>query len=88
MRVIFTHVNQFLVALSSFVGHAGQVGVAFLAVLAHHTAVVEGVLPQETLRVVVAVDIDLGQGIVGGRLLTAFVNASLQPGQQQLQTGG
>lgn len=69
--------NQFLVTLSSFIGHAGQVGVSFLTVLSHHTAVIEGVLPQESLWVVVAVNVDLGQGIVGSRLLTAFMNTSL-----------
>lgn len=37
--------NEFLVALSSFVGHAGQVRVSLLTVLAHHTAVIVGVLP-------------------------------------------
>lgn len=79
--------DQFLVTLSSFVGHTGQVGVSLLTVLAHHAAVVVGVLPQETLGVVVAVNVDLGQGIVGSRLLTTFVNTSLQPGQQQLQPG-
>lgn len=61
-------------------------GVSFLTVLAHHTAVVVGVLPQEALRVVVAVYVDLGQGVVGGRLLATFMNTSLQPGKQQLQS--
>jgi len=68
--------NQLLVTLSSLVGHAGQVGVSLLAVLAHHAAVVEGVLPQEALGVVVAVDVDLGQGVVGGGLFATFMNAS------------
>lgn len=79
--------DQLLVTLSSFISHTGQVGVPFLTVLAHHTAVVIGVLPQEAFRVVVAVDVDLGQGVVGGGLFAAFMNTSLQPGQQQLQSG-
>lgn len=79
--------NQLLVTLSSFIGDTGQVGVSFLTILAHHAAVVVGVLPQETLRVVVAVDVDLGQGVVGGRLLATFMDTSLQPRQQQLQSG-
>lgn len=62
-------------------------GISLLTVLAHHTAVVVGVLSQEPLRVVVAVNVDLGQGVVGCRLLTTFMNTSLQPRQQQLQTG-
>ena len=68
--------NQFLVTLSSFVGHTGEVGVSLLTVLAHHAAVVVGVLPQEALGVVVAVDVDLGQGVVGSRLLATFVDTS------------
>lgn len=72
-----SYMDQLLVTLSSLVGHAGQVGVSLLAVLAHHPAVVEGVLPQEALGVVVAVDVDLGQGVVGGGLLAALVDASL-----------
>lgn len=79
--------NQLLVTLSSFIGDAGQVGVSFLTILAHHAAVVVGVLPKEALWVVVAVDVDLGQGVVGSRLLATFMNTSLQPGQQQLQSG-
>lgn len=73
----FSYVNQLLVTLSSFVSHAGQVGVSFLTVLAHHAAVVIGVLPQKALGVVVAVDVDLGQGVVGGGLFAAFMNTSL-----------
>lgn len=84
---VFPYINQLLVTLSPFISHTGQVGVSFLTVLAHHAAVVVGVLPQEAFGVVVAVDIDLGQGIVGGGLFAAFMNASLQPGQQQLQSG-
>lgn len=79
------HVDQLLVTLSSFVGNAGQVRVPLFTVLSDHAAVVVRVLTQETLGVVVAVDVDLGQCIVGGRLLAAFVDARLQPRQQQLQ---
>jgi len=80
------YMDELLVTLPPLVGHAGQVGVPLLAVLAHHAAVVEGVLPQEALGVVVAVDVDLGQGVVGGRLLAAIVDARFQPGQQELQS--
>lgn len=59
--------------------------VPLFTVLSDYTAVVVWILTQETLRVVVAVDVDLGQGIVGGRLLAAFVDARLQPWQQQLE---
>ena len=57
---IGTNVDELLVALSPLVRDTGQVGVPLLAVLAHHAAVVVGVLPQEALGVVVAVDVDLG----------------------------
>ena len=83
-----THIDELLVTLAPLVGHTGQVGVPLLTVLAHHPAVVVRVLPQEALRVVVAVDVDLGQGVVGGRLLAALVDAGLQPGQKQLQSAG
>lgn len=73
--------NQFLVTLSSLIGHTGQVRVPLLAVLSHHTAVVVGVFPQESLGVVIAVDVDLCQGIVGSGLLAALVYTRLQPRQ-------
>uniref|UniRef100_A0A8W7PT82 Uncharacterized protein n=1 Tax=Anopheles coluzzii TaxID=1518534 RepID=A0A8W7PT82_ANOCL len=59
--------------------------IALLAVASHHAAVVELVFLQETLRIVVRVDVDLGQRVVGGRLHATFVDARLQPRQQQLQ---
>ena len=75
--------NEFLVTLSSLVGHTGQVGVSLLAVASHHSAVVERVLLQKAFRRVVAVDVDLCQGIVGGGLFAAFMDARLQPRQQE-----
>lgn len=83
---MYPHIDQLLVTLSPLVGHTGQVGVSLFAVLSHHAAVIEWVFPEEALGVVVAVNIDLGQSIMGGRLLTAFMDARLQPGQQQLQS--
>ena len=41
--------------------------------------------PQESLRVVVAVDVDLGERVVRGRLGDALRDARLEPGQQQLE---
>lgn len=81
-----TNIYELLVTLSSLIGHTGQVRVSFLAVFPHHTAVIVWVLPQEAFWVVVAVDVDLGQGIVGSWLLTALVDTRLQPWQQQLQS--
>lgn len=81
-----TNIDELLVALSSLIGHTGQVRVSFLAVFPHHTTVVVRVFPQEAFWMVVAVDVDLGQGIVGSWLLTALVDTRLQPWQQQLQS--
>jgi len=60
--------------------------IAFLAVLADDAAVVILVLTQEPLGVVVAVNVDLRQCVVCGRLHAALVNTCLQPRQQQLQS--
>jgi hypothetical protein len=43
------------------------------------------ILPEEPLSVVVAINIDLGDSIVGGRLSAALMDTGLQPGQDQLQ---
>ena len=84
-RVVVADFDQFTVALAALVGHAGQMRIAFLAVFAHHAAVVEAILLEEALGVVVAVDVNLGQGIVGGWFHRSFVDARLEPGQQQLE---
>src|SRR3989344_2913055 len=64
---------------TSLVDEEGQVGVAVLAVLADNTAVVEGVGVEELLGLPVEVDVDLGQGVVGGRLLVVLSTAGLEP---------
>lgn len=63
------------------IGYTGQMWVPFLTVAAHHTAVVVGVLPQEALSVVAAVNVDLGKCVMSGRLLTAFLTPELKPGK-------
>ena len=82
------YLDQFLVALPPLVGHAGKMGVPLLAIAPHSATVVILVLPQEPLRVVVGIDVDLCQGVVGGRLLLSLVDPALQPRQQQLQSVG
>ena len=62
--------------------------VSLLTVAPHHSAIVELVLTKEPLWVVVGVDVDLGQGVVGSGLFHAFVDTGLQPGQQQLEPAG
>lgn len=79
------YLNEFIVALAAFVGDAGEVGVAFLAVFADNFAVVELVLFEESLGVVVRVDVDLGQRVVRRRVLRPLVHPRLQPRRQQLQ---
>ncbi len=44
------------------------------------------ILPKESLRVVVGVDVDLCERVVSCRLVTAFVNSRLEPGKNQLKT--
>jgi len=60
--------------------------VSLLAIFADHPAVVVLVLTEESLGVVVAVDVDLSQRVVRSRLDAALVDACLQPRQQQLQS--
>jgi len=82
VAIATAHLDKVQVTLAPLIGHAGQVRVPLLTVAAHHRTVVEGVLLQKALRGVVAVDVDLGQGIVGSGLLAAVMNAGLQPRQQ------
>ena len=81
------HLDELLVALASLVSHTGQVRISLLAVAPNDAAVIELVLVQKPLRVVVGIDVDLGQGVVGGWFLGSFVDAALQPGKEQLQSG-
>lgn len=74
------YINKLLVTLSSLISHTSQMGIPLFAVLAHHTAVVIRVLSEESLRVIVAVDVDLSQGIVGSRFFTSLMNTGFQPG--------
>ena len=62
-------------------------GVPLLAVSTNHTAVVELVLTEIALWVVIAVDVDLGQGIVSGRLFNSFMDTRLKQRQKKLQPG-
>lgn len=75
----YFYIDELLVTLSSLICHTGQVRVSLLAVLSHHTAVIVRVFPQEAFGVVIAVDVDLCQGIMGSRFFTTFVDTRLQP---------
>lgn len=75
----FTHFDELQITLSSLISHTGQVRVSLLAVFSDDSAVVERVLLQEALGCVVAIDVDLGQCIVGSWLLASFMDTGLQP---------
>ena len=60
--------------------------ISLLAVLPNDLAVVVLILAQETFGIVVAVDVDLGECIVGRRFNTSFVDSSLQPWQKKFQS--
>ena len=81
-----SHIDEFEVAKSSFVRDAGEMWISLLAVLPNDLAVVVLILAQEPLRIVVAVDVDLGERIVGRRFDAPFVDSSLQPRQKKFQS--
>lgn len=80
-----THLDELLITLASLICHTRQVRVSLLTVATHNATIVELVLTQESLWVVVGVNVDLGQCIVSGWLLRTLVDARLKPWQQELQ---
>mmetsp|Transcript_131667 Transcript_131667/g.366980 ORF Transcript_131667/g.366980 Transcript_131667/m.366980 type:complete len:569 (+) Transcript_131667:1593-3299(+) len=72
-------------APSTPVGNVCQVRVAFLAMLAYHSRVVEGVCLEEVFCILVGVYADLRQCIVEGWLLATLGCAALKPVQQNAQ---
>ncbi len=82
-----THTDQLLITLPPLIRHTGQVRVPLLTILAHHLRVVELVLPEVPLRVVVGINVDLGQCVVSGWFLHSLVDTGLQQREQQLQPG-
>lgn len=84
-RILIANLDELKVTLPPLRGSAGQTGVPPLAAAAHHAAVEVGVLSQEVLWAAATVHVDPGEGVVRGRLFTAFATPGLQPGKQQLQ---
>ena len=82
----YTYIDEFIVALATFVSNTGQMWVSLLAVFSNHFAVVELILSEEPLGIVVGIDVDFGQGIMGGWFIDTLMDTRLQPGQQQLQS--
>ncbi|KAI3480029.1 hypothetical protein L1887_57805 [Cichorium endivia] len=77
--------DQLIVAEALGVGDVGEVGVALLAVLADDARVVEVVFLEEGLGVVVAVDGDLGEGVVERLVLGAGLDLGLEEGEDELE---
>mmetsp|Transcript_7995 Transcript_7995/g.24171 ORF Transcript_7995/g.24171 Transcript_7995/m.24171 type:complete len:363 (-) Transcript_7995:2284-3372(-) len=85
--ILVRHIHELLVARSpgALVGGVGEVRVTVLAVFAHGSRVVELVRLQERLRVAVRVDVDFSDAVVQERILVAFGDPRLEPGQQDLE---
>ena len=79
--------NELLVTLTpgSLVGSEGKVGVPLLAVFTDDLGVVVLVVDEETLWVLVDVDVDLGEGVVQSWFLYALVVTSFEPGLEHSQ---
>lgn len=69
--------NEFFVAETFRICDIGKVWIPLLAEFTNDQRLVKVVLFQERLRIVVAVDVDLGQGIVHGRILRVGLNPGL-----------
>jgi hypothetical protein len=67
------------------IGDEGEVRITLLAVLSNSESVVEVVLLEEFLWVVVAVDVDLGEGVVDSLLLVTRGKSCLKEWQEKLQ---
>ena len=76
-RVLVTHSYQLHITLSPLIRHTRQMRVPLLTVLPNHIALIESVLSEEPLRVVVAIDIDLGQGVVCRGLIDTLMGTAL-----------
>lgn len=72
-------------APGTLVGNEGEVWVALLTEFTNNLAVIEGVVDQESLRVLVNIDVNHSKGIVKSRLLDSFLITRLKPSLQQLQ---
>lgn len=84
-RVLIGDRNKLVVTEALCVRNIGEVWIPLLAEFTDDQRLVKVVLLQERLRVAVAVDVDLGQGVVHGRILRAGLYPSLQPGEDQLE---
>ena len=80
-----TNLDQFFITLPSLISHTSKMRISLLAVATNHYTVVELVLSKEPLRIVVAVDVDLCQGVVCGWFLHSIMDSRFQQWEQQFQ---
>ena len=84
-RVLIGDCNELVIAETLRVRNIGKVWIPLLAEFTDDQWLVKVVLLQERLGVVVAVNVNLGQGVVHGGILRAGLDPSLQPGEDQLE---
>jgi hypothetical protein len=77
--------DELVVAEAFGVGDVGEVRVALLAVLSDDERVVDVVLLEERLRVLVRVDVDLGESVVDGGLLLTGGDLGFEPREDELE---
>ena len=84
-RVLIGDRNELVITEALCVRNVGKVWIPLLAEFADDQRLVEVVLLQECLRIVVAVNVNLGQGVVHRGILGVGLDPSLQPGEDQLE---
>ena len=84
-RVFIGNRNKLLVAEALCVRDVGEVWIPLLAEFTDDRGLIKVVLLQECLGVIVAIDVNLGQGVIHGRILRTGLYPSLQPGKDQLE---
>jgi len=84
-RVLIGDCDKLVVTEALCVRNICEVWVPLLAEFTDDQGLVEVILLQERLGVVVAVDVNLGQGVVHGGILRSGLDPSLQPGKDQLE---
>src|SRR5579859_7454468 len=84
--ILICDLNELSIILSLLVGDKSQVRVALLAVLTDSKRIIQGILLEEFLRVVVAVDVDLRKSIIDCRILRAGIESILEERKKQLET--
>ena len=79
---LLTYIDQFHITCASFVGDTRQMRITFLAVFAHHSAVIMRILSKKLLRIAVRIDVDLRQSVVHAGIGASIVDTCFQPRQE------